>query len=102
MRNFTLICVLALTACTVHAPTDKSISSHSPKVVSEPNNQQTIPTRHCTMQYKPVCAIFKQNGQNISKTFGNYCMAQAFGNNEISIVEIRDGECQESSSKMIQ
>ncbi|OPH38974.1 hypothetical protein [Moraxella equi] len=97
--------VLSITACST--PSTSSVST----TISQPTHDDTPfnhgmpklkkPIRHCTMEYMPVCATLEQNGQQFTKTFGNRCSAHTFIDEGVTVVDVRDGDCDPSKQALM-
>lgn len=95
MRYFILTCALALTACTAPNTAD---NTNTP-TTSKPTLDVEQPV--CTMEYMPVCATLEQNGQQFTKTFGNRCSAHTFIDEGVTVVDVRDGDCDPSKQALM-
>lgn len=78
---FKLSALCALVACTQMQPAGRG----GALPLAKPLKAQ-CGKRMCTMQYQPVCATIRKNGQTIERTFGNRCSVCSGGGEILSVL----------------
>lgn len=65
-----------------------------PNVAQEPLPlpKKNADTTFCTMQYDPVCATIKTNGNTLQKTFSNQCVLNSAS---VQVMSVTKGECKQ-------
>ncbi|AWY19704.1 hypothetical protein LP123_03790 [Moraxella bovis] len=102
MKYLILLCPLLLTACATPTATPaEPIATDIAEPDSSTLPKLAMPTKHCTMEYMPVCATLEQNGQQFTKTFGNRCSAHSFIDEGVTVVDVRDGDCDPSKQALM-
>lgn len=95
MKYLILLCPLLLTACAKPTATPaEPIATDITESDSSTLPKLAMPTKHCTMEYMPVCATLEQNGQQFTKTFGNRCSAHSFIPQDTKVINVDNGACE--------